>query len=477
MATVQQATERTQRRIERANNRRMAEAGVGDVKLPTFTLDTLGSTQKPVSVPMQTPTTGYAALAGSIDATQDAFTKSLAERAASRERQFESSSDQLLQSLLNTQGESTLTDQAYRQSVDPLEQELKDINQQILEEQVGLNRRIDRLNENTTGMLEGGLDIERRRLENESIEKQADLAVIQLSRQGRYDSAKAIADRAVAAKLEQQSQRNNILQFVYTENKDLFTKDEQRLFETQQADRNRKLDQEAKKEMARFEQLIKQSDPLYQANLRKANLEAEALVNSGSADVNTLVAQGTDPASANNAVLNSLLKKSIGQGTRTQVANVLGVVNAASTLANNRLDGKFAGINPVRAILDVKIPFTNIGLPFRDQVKSAQELENEGYIDAINLKVQQWASGAALTEQQTEQVKRFTPKVTDTDSAVRTKLNNLTNFMLTQAQAQLQSEGIDFQPAKVNLFETMDLLDQASPEQLAELRAQGLIQQ
>ena len=476
MPTVQQATERTNRRIERANNRRMADAGVGDVKLPTFNMDTLGLNQKPAQVPAPVPTTGYAGLQGAVESSQDAFIRDLEARAKSTEQQFQITSDALLNSLLNSQGEATLTDTAYRQSVDPLEAELKDINQKILEEQTGLRRRVEKLDKNESGMLSTGLDIERNRLQNESISKQADLAVIQLARQGRYDSAKAIADRAVAAKLEQQTQRNNILEFVYTQNKDLFTTAGQRRFESLQADRNRKLDQEAKKEMLKYEQIIKQSDPLYQAQLRKANQEADALVNSGSADVGVLVANGADPKAANNAVLSSLLKKPIGQGTRTQIANVLGVVNAAEELANNRLDGKFKGINPIRAVLDVKIPFTNIGLPFRDQVKSSQELENEGYIDAINLKVQQWASGAALTEQQTEQVKRFTPKVTDTDAAARTKLNNLSNFMLTQAKSQLQSEGIDFQPAKVNLFETMDLLKDASPEQLAELRAQGLIQ-
>ena len=443
----------------------------------TYDLDLLG-VEKPAKVPNIPPPTEAAGLRGAIESSQDAFTADLEAKAAAAQGNAGYSYEQLIKGLADSEGEIALTDREYRRTgVDTAERELRDINQRILEEEQGLRRRIEKLDKNETGMLESGLSIEQNRLERESLSKQADLAVIQLAKQGRFDSAKAIADRAVAAKFEKQTMRNNILQFIYTENKDLFTTAEKRAFETKQADRNRKLDMEAEKEMARFEQIIRQSDPLYQAQLTKAQREAAALLDSGSADVNTLVANGTPSGEANKSVLTTLLQnRNIAGGTRTQVANVLGVVNAASELANNRLDGKFKGINPIRAVLDVKIPFTDIGLPFRDQVKGPQEIENEGYVDAINLKVQQWASGASLTQQQTEQVKRFTPKVTDTDAAVRTKLNNLTNFMLTQAQAQLQSEGINFTPAKVNLFETMDLLEQASPEQIAELRKQGLIQ-
>lgn len=170
----------------------------------------------------------------------------------------------------------------------------------------------------------------------------------------------------------------------------------------------------------------------------------------------------------NSATLTAILGSSkVGQGTKTQLANVLGVVNAARDLASARTDGKFKGLNPLQKVADFIFP---------EFLMTNEASDNRGQLDAINLKVQQWASGASLTTEQIAQVNRFTPSKSDSDSKVRSKLNNLTNFMLTQAQSQLQSEGVQYTPEKVNLFETLDLLNQATPEQKAQLKAEGLIQ-
>jgi hypothetical protein len=219
-----------------------------------------------------------------------------------------------------------------------------------------------------------------------------------------------------------------------------------------------------------------------QAQIRNINNEIanRNVANGGQAVVSGNVAnnvglQNLPTEQKNAAVLTSLLNSKIGQGTRTQVANVLGVMQATESLAQARQTTGFKGISPFNAILNAKIPFTDIGIPFREASKSKEAVENSGYIEAINLKVQQWASGASLTKTQTDQVARFTPSVTDTDNQIRTKINNLHNFMLGQAQSQLQSEGITFVPEKVNLFELYDLIQKASPEQLSALKAQGLI--
>jgi len=209
----------------------------------------------------------------------------------------------------------------------------------------------------------------------------------------------------------------------------------------------------------------------------KLSAESKASVGQYSGNVASNVSlQGLSSDQKNNAVITSLLQgKSIGQGTKTQMANVLGVINAAQDIAGQRVAGKFKGISPFNAALDVKIPFTNIGIPFRQALTSKEGTENRQYLEAINLRTQIWASGASLTKTQIEQVDRFTPRPTDTDTKVKEKLNGLTNFMLSQTKTYLQSEGIDFVPEKVNLFETAELLEKASPAQRAELKAQGLI--
>lgn len=216
------------------------------------------------------PATGTDGALAALEATSASFTGDLAERARQREASFNQSSDQYLRALLDTQGQTTLQDAAYRDTVDPAETELKDINQQMLEEQHSLRRRLEVFDKNAAGVVGESFNDMRRDIQNESLSRQADLAVIQLSKQGKFDSAKAIADRAVAAKMEQQRTVLEALQFNYQNNKDLFTTAEQRSFETMLGDRNRELDQEAKMEMARFEQTIRQSDPLYQAQLANA---------------------------------------------------------------------------------------------------------------------------------------------------------------------------------------------------------------
>ena len=133
----------------------------------------------------------------------------------------------------------------------------------------------------------------------------------------------------------------------------------------------------------------------------------------------------------------------IGQGTKTSIANILGVMNATEDLAKSRPDGKFAGYYPGAGIVNLITP---------NGFKRAETVQNEGYLDAINLKVQQWASGAALTVEQTKQVQRFTPAKNDSDRVVKAKLNNLTNFMQQQVKSALQSEGIMYEPVKVDLW-------------------------
>lgn len=178
-------------------------------------------------------------------------------------------------------------------------------------------------------------------------------------------------------------------------------------------------------------------------------------------DVASIVSNPNLPASEKNtAVITSLLKNpKISGTTRTQSANALAVVNSLQTLADGRPTGKFEGLGPVA--LAGRIPFYNT----QDATTNVQNIE------AINLKVQQWASGASLTDQQTKQVNRLTPSIRDTDLQIRQKMNGLVDFMNTNVQSQFQSEGIDFKPMKVDLFENMRSINALSKAQLSELNA------
>ncbi len=117
-----------------------------------------------------------------------------------------------------------------------------------------------------------------------------------------------------------------------------------------------------------------------------------------------------------------------------------GVVAATQQLAEGNANGKFPAIS-----------FGSIGgaIPI---LANGKGQDNLTAINAINLKVQQWASGASLTKQQTEQVEKITPKNGDTNAQIRNKTNSLTNFMLNQAKGVLTSQGIKYEPNAVDFF-------------------------
>ena len=195
----------------------------------------------------------------------------------------------------------------------------------------------------------------------------------------------------------------------------------------------------------------------------------------GSAPITTLP-EGASVEDKNKATITSILKDNkVGEGIRTKISDALNVMSSVEDFAKFRQIEGFAGISPLNVLLDFKVPWVGWGLPFRESARSKAGKEKSGYIEAINLKVQQWASGAALTTAQTEQVNKFTPTTKDNDAGVRTKLNNLYNFMLTQVQGNLQSQGLTFTPERANLFEMYDMIQKASPEQLQQLKDAGLI--
>ncbi|MFA6078117.1 MAG: hypothetical protein WC724_03845, partial [Candidatus Paceibacterota bacterium] len=146
-----------------------------------------------------------------------------------------------------------------------------------------------------------------------------------------------------------------------------------------------------------------------------------------------------------------LATNKIGQTTKTQIGTILGVLNAAEEMATASEGGNFPGISPANVFVDF--------IPFRNALRQQKGTENIGYINGINLKIQQWASGAALTEQQTKQVENMTPNKNDTDKNVAIKLNNLSNFMQLQIKGTLQSEGIQYTPEKIDLFNKKQTLE------------------
>lgn len=169
-------------------------------------------------------------------------------------------------------------------------------------------------------------------------------------------------------------------------------------------------------------------------------------------ELKTIASQDNENTKALITDVNTALgSNKIGQGTKTALSTILGVINATEDLAKATPNGDFAGLYPGRSIVDFALP---------DLAKRTKTITNEGYLDAINLKVQQWASGASLTKEQIAQVARFTPSKNDTDKAVKAKMNNLVDFMQQQIKGTLQAEGIQYEPQKADLFNEKQTLEQ-----------------
>lgn len=143
---------------------------------------------------------------------------------------------------------------------------------------------------------------------------------------------------------------------------------------------------------------------------------------------------GSDPLSQLTNTINSS-----GVKDNTKLQDVLGVLSAASQFATSNPDGKFAGLGP-------------LGQHEGSLLVTGKGTSNRSAIEAINLKVQQWASGASLTTEQTKQVKKITPQVGDTDRTVKQKTNALAKFMQNQAQGLLASQGIQYNPSDYDYF-------------------------
>lgn len=198
----------------------------------------------PMKLGEPTPATQATGMMEEFADTNDTYTRDLEAKAEALNAPAKTAFADYLSQLQNAKGQTQLTSEAYAQEggVDAITPELNDINDKIRREQLNMRRRTEAIQ--AGGGLKIGAASEIANIERESFAKQADLSIIQLAVQGRYDSAKEIADRAVTAQFEQQANDLAILKFNYEENKELFTKAEQRAFEAAQGDRERKLTEE-----------------------------------------------------------------------------------------------------------------------------------------------------------------------------------------------------------------------------------------
>ncbi len=277
----------------RAEDQIQANALANEIN-PTGSITTSAlAPQKQISIPAPTPATESTNFNTYLEKTaqnqNDAFTQEQENNLKRSSAGYRSSLSDYITASLGSVGTEGATQEAFKQyGVDEKAKAVKDINQQILADTEAERVQIEELKKNAQGFVGTGLSDKIAEIQDRGIQRRAALNITKLAALGEYDSARETADRAVSAILERQKIKNDTLRFAYEENKDLFTRDEQRLFETRQKYRERELNMKEFEIKARFEQSIKQSDPLYKAQLAKA--QAEAALPGGVAG-NTLTTQ------------------------------------------------------------------------------------------------------------------------------------------------------------------------------------------
>lgn len=206
--------------------------------------DLKGTPTTPTVTPTSVDTTTPGVL-GAVESSMDQFTKMAQENKKNAQQASDTSRTAYTDRLQTTPTESELTATQYEtQGVNTAQKELDDINSQLQVEQNALRREMERIQDNKTGASMGQVQNMVNEAESKSLRKQADLAVIQMGLQGKFNTAKAIADRAVDASMEREKNILEALKINYEDNKALFTSAEQREFDTLLSDRERKYNEE-----------------------------------------------------------------------------------------------------------------------------------------------------------------------------------------------------------------------------------------
>jgi hypothetical protein len=341
---------------------RNIESGTSRVETPTaMGADTLNSSESLIQVPNVPPTGASDAMGSYLESFQqnqtDEFTKAQEARTKEAEGKTSTAFEDYIKGLAGEQSVEGLTMKAEDKFGTPeLEQEVNRLNADLMSEQRALKKRLDVLNANAQGGLASGVAGEIANAQRESYSKQADIAVVQMAAQGRFDSAKAMADRQAAIQFADQTRDLGIREKIYTENKELFTKEEQRLFETKQGDRNRKLD--AEKEAFTKLQDVK-LDALKMAQMNGAPVSVLQAIQGAKTPVEVLEVGGKYGST-------DLLDRELKRAQLDEIRSQTNARNTSSTTIKAPTQAELTARGYGERLLDATITIEEVGSKFTD---------------------------------------------------------------------------------------------------------------
>ena len=202
--------------------------------------------------------TAMAGLGGALEAQTDSFAQGLADTRSQREAEKNQSRTDFSSLVANRTGLEGFSLQADQEAgVFEADSALQNINNELRTEQLA-RRRSNELITSTGGQSKGQAQSQINNVNRDSYSKQADMAIVQLAAQGRFNSASALADRKANAMFEQEQNQIDAAKITYEDNKDLYNKAEQREFETALTDRTNRVQAE-KEQMQAVQKLALQA--------------------------------------------------------------------------------------------------------------------------------------------------------------------------------------------------------------------------
>lgn len=213
--------------------------------------------QTPFEVSDTPPSTVVEGELARLESGTDQYTKNLESQAKNSSSTESKSFEDMVAGFLDAPTISGLESSSYanKGGVDDIQKELDSINSEILGEQEALRRKLESIDERGGG-LQSGASAEKDNLRRESYRTQADLSIIQMGIQGRYDSAKTIADRYVNSQYDEGQKKIKTLELMYNRNKSLFDKDEQRAFDSAQTDRQNVIETQREEDTRKYNLII-----------------------------------------------------------------------------------------------------------------------------------------------------------------------------------------------------------------------------
>lgn len=330
--------------------------------------------------------------------------------------------------------------------------------------------------------------------------EQADFALIQSAANRDYETASNIINRKIELQLEPLKLKLDFQKFFYEDNKDLFNKAEQRQFESLTKATEREYEDaktlekykadvqlEAVKNgvqipsyvLSELNRATNQSEvaqvlarngislenQLDAENRRLQNLKLRREIENLSGTGQPIVLQANTLNDAKSGLFQFTQSEKIPASVREQIRKGIVLINKLNEMVAENPEGNFAG-GRLRATL---APFLPGSVEPRFQKLKADEAK-------IRQDLVTYITGAAYTSLQEGDVNKIIPRSQLFDSQNQERVNNLANTVLGDIEAALISSGVNAQLPRFDDLFTSQLISELSPEQEAELRAEGLIQ-